>query len=114
MEAGARAEDRVADWFSSRGWRVLDRRWSGGGGELDLVVERAGQLRFVEVKLRAWDDPAGWEVFTPSKMARVRRAAEAWLAGRAQPIVDCALSAALVTHGGAHDDWQIDVLDDAA
>jgi len=98
---------------------VLARRWTGGGGELDLVVERGGQLRFVEVKLRAWDDPAGWEVFTPSKMGRVRRAAEAWLVGWSEPFAACTLSAALVTHGfepnsGAPDDWQIDVIDDAA
>lgn len=112
VEAGATAEDRVADWFVSRGWSVLERRWSGGGGELDLVVQRDGALRFVEVKLRAESDPAAWEVFTPAKMARVRRAAEAWLSTWRGPLTECTLSAALVTHGV--EGWQIDVIDDAA
>ena len=54
--------------------------WAGGY-ELDLVVRRGRTLVFVEVKSKAgtrFGDPL--EMVTPVKIARVRRAAGAWLA----------------------------------
>ncbi len=114
VRAGALAEDRVAEWLVARGWTVLARRWRGGGGELDLVVARGEALRFVEVKLRSERDPVGLEVFSPRKMARVRRAGEAWLAGWRGSVGDCAVMVALVVHReGDGGDWSIDVIDDA-
>jgi putative endonuclease len=59
---------------------VLDHnRWLGGA-ELDLVVRRGRILAFVEVKSKSGDgfgDP--FEMVTPVKIARIRRAAELWL-----------------------------------
>jgi putative endonuclease len=58
---------------------VLDHnRWLGGA-ELDLVVRRGRVLAFVEVKSKSGDgfgDP--FEMVTPVKIARIRRAAELW------------------------------------
>jgi putative endonuclease len=51
------------------------------GAELDLVVRRGRTIAFVEVKSKAGDghgDPL--EMVGPVKVARIRRAAEAWLA----------------------------------
>ena len=60
--------------------RVLDHnRWLGGA-ELDLVVRRGRVLAFVEVKSKSGDgfgDP--FEMVTPVKIARIRRATELWL-----------------------------------
>jgi putative endonuclease len=64
-----------------RGWRVLGRNVWAAGNELDLIVRRGRELRFVEVKEKATLDPL--EAVTPEKQRRVRRAAAAWLA--AQP-----------------------------
>ena len=53
------------------------------GNELDVVARRGRQLVFCEVKSKAGDDygdPA--EMVTPEKIRRLRRAAEAWVAGR--------------------------------
>jgi putative endonuclease len=53
------------------------------GAELDLVVRRGRTVVFVEVKSKAGDgfgDPL--EMVTPVKVARIRRAAAAWLARR--------------------------------
>ena len=59
---------------------MLDaNRWLAGA-ELDLVVRRGRVLAFVEVKSKSGDgfgDPA--EMVSPVKMARIRRAASAWL-----------------------------------
>jgi putative endonuclease len=66
-----------------RGWRVLGANVWAGGHELDLVVRRGRQLRFVEVKEKRgpnFGDPL--EMVTAEKQRRVRRAAEAWLATR--------------------------------
>ena len=64
-----------------RGWRVLGANVWAGGHELDLIVRRGRQLRFVEVKEKrgpAFGDPR--EAVTEEKQRRVRRAAAAWLA----------------------------------
>ena len=66
-----------------RGWRVLGANVWAGGHELDLIVRRGGQLRFVEVKEKRgpnYGDPL--EMVTAEKQRRVRCAAEAWLAIR--------------------------------
>jgi putative endonuclease len=74
------AEVRAARWYRWRGWRVLDHnRWLGGA-ELDLVVRRGRVLAFVEVKSKSGDgfgDP--FEMVTPVKIARIRRATDLWL-----------------------------------
>jgi len=54
-----------------------------GRNELDLVVRRGSQLVFCEVKMKSGDgygDPAA--MVGPEKERRLRRVAQAWLAGR--------------------------------
>jgi putative endonuclease len=54
--------------------------WAGGN-ELDLIVRRGQQLRFVEVKEKRgprYGEPH--EAVTPEKQRRVGRAADIWLA----------------------------------
>jgi putative endonuclease len=63
---------------------VLDANAWCGGYELDLVVRRGRRLVFVEVKSKSGDrygDPL--EAVGEVKQRRLRRAAEAWLAARA-------------------------------
>lgn len=67
-----------------RGYRVLAQNAWAGGNELDLVVRRGRELRFVEVKEKTGPelgDPL--EMVDAEKQRRLRRAAEAWLAQRA-------------------------------
>jgi putative endonuclease len=62
---------------------VLETNAWAGGHELDLVVRRGRELRFVEVKEKRgprFGDPL--EMVTAEKQRRVRRAAAAWLAAR--------------------------------
>ena len=75
------AERRAAWWYRLRGWRILGANVWAGGNELDLVVRRGRQLRFVEVKAKRgplYGDPL--EAVTAEKQRRVGRAAESWLA----------------------------------
>ena len=81
--SGHSAERRALRHYRLRGFRVLAVNAWAGGNELDLVVRRGRRLVFVEVKARSgtgFGDPL--EAVGAVKAARVRRAAEAWLAGR--------------------------------
>jgi putative endonuclease len=76
------SEARAARWYRLRGYRVLARNVWLGGFELDLVVRRGRVVAFVEVKSKAGDGyGTPEEMVTPVKVARLRRAAGAWLEG---------------------------------
>jgi putative endonuclease len=67
-------------WYRLRGWRILGENVWAGGNELDLIVRRGRNLRFVEVKAKRgsrFGDPL--EMVTAEKQRRLRRAAAAWL-----------------------------------
>lgn len=110
LERGARAERAVADELSTDGWTILHRNWRGGGGELDLVVERAGAVRFVEVKLRAEGDPTLADAVTAGKRSRLVGAARAWMLQHPEPD-EVAFMVALVRAESSG--WSIELIDNA-
>ncbi|MHB8669756.1 MAG: YraN family protein [Acidimicrobiales bacterium] len=70
----------AAAWYRRRGYEVLARNWRCRHGELDLVLRRAEELVFCEVKTRsseAFGLPA--EAVTVAKRRRIRRLAAAWI-----------------------------------
>ena len=68
------------------GWRILSRRLTAargsGLGEIDIIAQRGKVLAFIEVKARA-DRDRGLAAVTPHQQQRLVRAAEAYLARRA-------------------------------
>ena len=89
----------MAAALRTEGWVVRDRNWLGGGGELDVVAERAGCIRFVEVKARAPGDFVGLEVIDRTKRRKLTRAAEAWLAGWDGAFKEASFTVVLVEEG---------------
>ena len=77
--AGLDAEKAVGAFLRSEGWTILEHRWTGAGAEVDLIVIKERQLRFVEVKLRSTRDPVGLETVDARKLARIERAATVYL-----------------------------------
>ena len=75
--------ERRALWFYRlRGYRILGTNVWAGGNEIDLITRRGRRIVFCEVKTKSGDrygDPL--EMVGPEKQRRLRRAAEAWLAG---------------------------------
>lgn len=80
---GRHGEDLAAQMLADAGWVVVERNWRGTRGELDIVALDGRELVVVEVKTRTgggYGHPA--EAVTPAKLARLRRLAGEWLAGR--------------------------------
>jgi putative endonuclease len=80
LRAGLGAEWAAILYLRLKGYRVLARRYSVKGGEIDIVARRGDTLVFVEVKLRATLDDARTAIGA-DKRRRVSRAARAYLAG---------------------------------
>jgi putative endonuclease len=78
-DLGRLGEDCAAAFLTDAGYRLLERNWRCSQGEIDLVVERDGEVVFVEVKTRSgvgFGHP--FEEITAEKLARLRRLAAAW------------------------------------
>jgi putative endonuclease len=73
--------ERIAErWLRLRGWRVVQRRFRSGHRDIDLVVEQAGVVAFVEVKARQGDrfgDPV--EAVNWRKQRELGRSARVWI-----------------------------------
>lgn len=53
QRTGARGEDLAAAELARRGYRVLERNFTGRGGEIDIIALENSELVFVEVKTRS-------------------------------------------------------------
>ena len=96
-DLGLAAEQAVAAWLETSGWRVLARRHrSSSGGEVDLIArDVGGVLVAIEVRARRTDRAgAGVETIDARRTARIGRT----LAGFA------------AANGGRHDGLRIDLV----
>lgn len=73
------AEGLCALWLRLKGYRILERRFRVGVGEIDIVAMRGTALVFVEVKARPTLADAADAVGSRQR-ARIRRAAAVFLA----------------------------------
>jgi putative endonuclease len=77
---------RFAEWAALvllvvKGYRPRHRNWTGGGGELDLVMSRGELIVFVEVKARRHHDLYGGAggALDTAKQKRIVRASSSYL-----------------------------------
>jgi putative endonuclease len=102
---GHLGEDWVAEWLTQQGWQMIARRWRCPWGELDLVMQTANTLVFVEVKTRRqgnWDGD-GAQAITPQKQERLRQAAALFLSHHPQwQTAPCRFDVALVRCESTH------------
>ncbi|MBC8537685.1 YraN family protein [Christensenellaceae bacterium NSJ-63] len=74
---GDLGEALAARYLESRGMRILERKYTIRGGEIDLIAKDGAYTVFVEVKTRrSAAYGTGAESITPRKMAALWRTAE--------------------------------------
>lgn len=72
--SGALAEDGVLAAYRKSGYELLERRWRGKAGEIDLILKQGACFVFVEVK-QSVSHAAAAERLGPAQMRRICRAA---------------------------------------
>ncbi|MDW3223111.1 MAG: YraN family protein [Paracoccaceae bacterium] len=78
FHAGNAAEDGVARHYQNCGCSVVESRWRGSGGEIDLILSDGVALVFVEVKHAANIARAAGRI-SPRQMQRIYATAEEYL-----------------------------------
>ena len=76
---GRAAEDLAARHLEEQGCRLLARHFACRGGEIDLIVEDAGVIVFVEVKARPTFDQT-LQAIGRQQRTRIARAASLFIA----------------------------------
>jgi putative endonuclease len=99
--AGAAAEDCVAEAYARRGYPILQRRWRGRGGEIDLIARDGDGLVFVEVK-KSRSFARAAERLSQRQVMRLWAAAEEFLGSQPRgALTDVRFDVALVDGRGA-------------
>jgi putative endonuclease len=101
QKVGRLGEDLAALFLKEKGFAIIDRNYWKPWGEIDLVAQKRGELRFVEVKtvtrqfLTKADDYEPEDNIHPWKQKRLRRVIETYL----------------LAHPKLEDlDWQVDAI----
>jgi len=76
--AGAAAEKIVALAYDKRGIDLLETRWRGRGGEIDLILRDGSEIVFCEVKA-ARSTQEAIQRLRPAQMRRIHAAASEYL-----------------------------------
>ncbi|HMX40340.1 MAG TPA: YraN family protein [Saprospiraceae bacterium] len=77
MHTGRIGETAAVRFLAEKGWRVVERNWRAGRGEVDIIAWAHDKLLvFVEVKTRSGDGFGGpEEAVDEKKQARMARTA---------------------------------------
>mmetsp|Transcript_23333 Transcript_23333/g.40585 ORF Transcript_23333/g.40585 Transcript_23333/m.40585 type:complete len:142 (-) Transcript_23333:205-630(-) len=99
--AGLSAEDQVARHFARRGQRILEHRWHGHRGEIDLIIADGATLVFVEVK-QSRDFDTALSHIRPAQVRRLYATGEEYLGTLPNgSLMDVRFDVALVDASGA-------------
>jgi putative endonuclease len=78
---GRQAEDIAASWLTTNyGYRLIAKNWRTSTCEVDLIMQKADTIHFIEVKFRSTSFAGGGlESINKTKLARMYSAALNWL-----------------------------------
>lgn len=99
--AGAAAEDIVARHYELRGMKVLEKRWRGKAGEIDLIISDGDSVVLVEVKKSRSFEQAAVKL-AGKQIGRIFRAGNEFLGTQPKGLLtDARFDLALVDGSGA-------------
>lgn len=103
---GAEAEERVAAYLKTGGYKIIERNWKTRWCEIDIIALKDSRVHFIEVKYRKnTAQGSGLEYITPSKVRQMEFAANMWISNN-DKFDEYVLSAAEVSGP----DYQIEFL----
>lgn len=78
---GREFEEIACNYLLSLGYKILKKNFVfGKTGEIDIIAEKKGIIRFIEVKARTTPEfGSAIESITPQKVNSLTKAAEGWL-----------------------------------
>ncbi|MCF8259905.1 MAG: YraN family protein [Melioribacteraceae bacterium] len=80
QEAGLLGENLAAKLIEEKGYKILERNYRFGKGEIDIIAKTENVLVFIEVKTRTNLEYGPPELaVTKSKQSQIRRIAQAYL-----------------------------------
>ena len=80
---GSACEELAVSFFNEHGYRIIERNFRSGNGEIDIIAEKDGYTIFIEVKARkSTKFGLPQEAVTSSKQATIKRVAQAFLQKR--------------------------------
>lgn len=98
--AGIAAEGRIAQDYARRGFPLVQERWRGKGGEIDLIVRDGDGLIFIEVKQSRNFEHAAQRI-SRAQVRRIYSSAEEFLATQPRGnLTDVRFDVALVNGRG--------------
>jgi len=87
---GDRGEDIAVDYLSSNNFKIIERNYRYGHGEIDIIAKDGEVLVFVEVKTRKNLEFGPPELaITKRKQSQVRKISEAYLIEKNIADTDC-------------------------
>lgn len=98
---GQRGEDLACDLLVKKGYQIVERNYTYGKGELDIIARDGKILVFVEVKSRYNLEFGPPELgITKKKQGQVRRIAEAYLHEKDIVDTDCRIDVVAILFRG--------------
>lgn len=82
---GDRGENRAARYLRNLGYKIIMRNFRCELGEIDIIARDGKTLVFVEVKTRAYDDPAPEDQVNEFKQHQITKAARLYLGRYGSP-----------------------------
>jgi len=77
---GKWGEETAVHFLEQKGYEILEKRFRGGGGEVDIIAREGENFVFVEVKTRRYLDMESMErVLNKIKRSRIEQACLAYL-----------------------------------
>ena len=106
-ELGGGGERTAEVHLRRKGYRILKRNFRAKPGEIDIIAMHKRTLCFIEVKTRRHGEYlSAVESITATKQAKIRRTAEAFLAGYRGRYEECRFEAVAVVY---HDDGRCEI-----